>query len=227
MRRIIIVLIALVALSVVWTTPVLGADGFRFEGKQVGVSADAFWESCQEDVPEEGLTTCEFVSIFAFDGESVFREAGSPTIRESGHACVSLDIFDDLGNPVSLETGCAEVFEFSVATDLSTASLTATIPVETLECTETHEGIFCEPVGSETRDVAVSATWNAVGPITTFRDRFVSHTETDGFECVSRQIGRGVRTDAVATANVDGTDLGESTFAMLTDGLFKFLDRCR
>lgn len=227
MRRIIVVLVALFALSAVWATPVLGAEGYRFSSKQVGVSADAFWELCQEDTPEEGLTTCEFVSIFAFSGRSVFRESGSPPIRQTGYACVSLDVTDEFGFPVSVETGCAVEFVFTSATDLSTASLTATIPVETLECTETPEGVFCEPVGSETRDVAVAASWSAVGPLTKFRDRFVSHTETEGFECVFKQTGHGERTEAIATATVDGAELGESTFAALTNGTFKFLDRCR
>ena len=227
MRRIIVVLVALVALSAVWTAPVLGAEAYKFSGKQVGVSADAFWQSCEENTPVEGQTTCEFVSIFAFNGRSVFREAGTPTIRQSGFACVSLDVTDENGLPVSVETGCAEEFVFASAADLATAALTATIPVETLECTETPDGVFCEPVGSETRDVVVSAAWTAIGAPTTFRDRFVSHTESEGFECVFRQIGHGIRTEAVATATVDGAALGESRFAMLTDGTFKFLDRCR
>lgn len=227
MRRIIVVLVALFALSAVWATPVLGAEAYRISAKQVGVSADAFWESCQEDTPEVGQTTCEFVSIFAFEGRSVFRESGSPPIRQGGIACVSHDVTDEFGAPVSVETGCAEDFVFTYATDLSSASLSATMPVETLVCTETPEGVFCEPGGGELRDVAVSATWNAVGPPTKFRDRFVSHTETEGFECVFKQSGRGVRTDAVATAMVDGVDLGESAFASLTEGTFKFLDRCR
>jgi hypothetical protein len=232
MRRVLAVLLSLMALLAVAATPALGHEGelepHRFSFRQNGVSADAFWQTCQEDTPSPGLTTCESVSIFGFDGRMVVREGNEPPQRQGGQACVSLDVIEgEFGPPITSEFGCTEVLTFQAARDLSSATLSATVAVEALVCEEVPEGFFCEPSGDPMRDVAVTAEWTSMGPVTRFRDRSVSRTETDGLVCVFKQSGRGIRTDAVATATVDGTALGESQFAAITKGRFQVLDRCR
>jgi hypothetical protein len=232
MRRALSVLVALVALLAFAATPAFGQEGppeqYRFSFRQTGLSADAFWETCQVDTPEPGLTTCQSVSIFGFEGERVVRESGAPAQRQTGEACVSFYVTEDgMFPPISEEFGCTQTFEFDAADDLSSASLSATIPVEAIVCTETPEGTFCEPSGEVTRQVVVTADWTAIGPTTRFTDRSSSRTETDGTVCFYRQSGRGVRADAVATATVDGTALGDSQFAMITKGTFRSVEGCR
>jgi len=226
MRRTFSVLLALIALLAVAATPAMAQDAYRFSFRQSGLSADAFWQTCVEDSPSPGLTTCESASIFAFDGKIVIREAGSPPQRQGGQACVSMDVTDETGLPVSAEFGCTDVLDFEAATNLSSATLSATVPVEAFVCSEVPGGVECVPSGDPARDVAVSANWTSVGPVTRFRDRSFSRTETDGLVCVFRQSGRGTRADAVATATVDGADLGSSQFAAITKGVFRVVDRC-
>jgi hypothetical protein len=229
MRRVLPLLLAIVALLTVAVTPALGQqEPHRFSGRQNGVQADAFWETCTPDTPVPGQTTCEIVSIFAFDGRSVFRENGSPPMGSGGSVCLTLDVFNQTtGEPVSIESGCTDTFAFQAASDLSSATASATVPVETFVCTpDGNGGFICEPSGDPPRDVAVSVSWTAAGPLTKFRDRFVSRTEAEGLICVFKQSGRGVRTDAVATATVDGAALGESVFATVTRGRFEFVDKC-
>jgi hypothetical protein len=231
-KRIPWVLVVLVSLLVLGATPVLAQDGsthesYRFVHKQNGVSADAFWETCAPDTPEPGMETCTFISLFGFDGKSVVREAGAPPVRDHGTACYGKEVLDPMGMspPVSSEFGCTTTFDFSVAGDLTSASLSAVIRVEALACHEEPEGWFCEPTGT-VRDVAVSAQWTAIGPVQGYRERYFTRTETEGVVCVSRQIGRGVRVEATATATVDGATIGDSSFAMITNGKFKFVDKC-
>jgi hypothetical protein len=232
MRRVLSVLVTLTALLAAAATPALAQEPppeqHRFSVRQLGLQADAFWQTCQPDTPEPGLTTCQHVNIFAFEGTMVIRSSEEPTQRLTGEACIGLTVTDDeFGIPITEENGCTHTFEFDAAADLSWASLSATVPVETFACTEAPpDGYFCEPTGT-IRDVAVTAAWTASGPSTRFTDRSFSRTETDGVVCVFRQSGRGVRADATATAAVDGLDLGASEFASITEGRFRFVDRCR
>ena len=230
MRHVLSVVLSLVALLVFAVGPTLGQEGpgpHRFSYRQNGISADAFWQTCRDNSPSPGLTTCESVNIFAFDGRSVFRENGSPPVRQGGQVCVNTDVTDEFGLPVSFESGCTEALNFQAARDISGATLAATVPVEPFVCSEVPGGVECVPSGTAPREVGVSATWTSIGPITRFQNRSVSRTETDGLVCVFRQSGQGVRTEAAATGTVDGTYLGVSDFATMTRGTFRFLDQCR
>jgi hypothetical protein len=228
MRRVLLIVLALGALLTIAATPALGQEPHRFSLRQNGVSADAFWQTCEADTPSPGLTTCQTVSIFAFEGRVIIRENGGPPQRQGGQVCISQDVVEgEFGPPISSEFGCTEDFLFDVTRGLSAATLSATVPVESFVCTETPDGFFCEPSGDAARDVEVSAEWTSVGPLTRFRERSFSRTETDGLICVFKQSGRGLRTEAVATAMLDSTDMGESQFGTITKGRFRVLDRCR
>lgn len=80
---------------------------------------------------------------------------------------------------------------------------------------------------TDPRDASVDVTWSAIGDLTSFRQRSVSHSSMDGQKCMFAFSARGERRDAVATGTVDGISLGDSTFAQISQGRFSFSDRCR
>lgn len=229
MRRLFI-LPLLAAVLIASTAPVAAQEPFRFASTQNGLFADAFWQSCTPDTPEPGLQTCSFVNVFAFDGTTRFREgAGQPTTSGS-LACVfhGVVVITDAGEFVeelSNESGCDETLttdEFTVAADLSSATLTTTIAVQGQVCDE----FGCVPVG-DPRDVAVDVTWTAVSPVVSFRDRQVSHSTVDGLKCTFLFSGSGERAEAVATGTVDGMALGDSVFAQISRGRQSFSEHCK
>lgn len=231
MRRLLL-LPLLAGLLIASAAPVLAQEQFRFASTQNGVSADAFFESCTPDTPETGLQTCTFVSVFAFDGTTRFREGTGKPMTSGTMACVSLGavILTDQGElfeEPSFEFGCNESLgagELTVAQDLSSATLDTTITVQGqgLICDE----VSCEPSG-DTREVAVDVSFTATSEVAAFRERNVSHSDFDGQRCMFKFSGRGERAEAVASGTVDGIALGDSVFAQISRGRTSFSVRCR
>lgn len=229
MRRLLL-LPLLAVLLIASAAPVLAQEQFRFASTQNGVSAEAFFESCTPDTPETGLQTCTFVSVFAFDGTTRFREGTGKPMTSGTMACVSLGavILTDQGEFVeelSFEFGCNESLgagELTVAQDLSSATLDTTITVQGLICDE----VSCEP-GGDPREVAVDVSLTATSEVAAFRERNVSHSDFDGQRCMFKFSGRGERAEAVASGIVDGIALGDSVFAQISRGRTSFSDRCR
>ncbi len=229
MRRLFL-LPLLAAVLLTSAAPVAAQEEFRFTSTSRGFSADAFWQSCMPDTPETGLQTCSFVSVNVFEGTTRFREGTGQPMTSGTLACVSLAtvILTDEGqfvDEVSNEFGCDETLEagaLTIADDLTSATLDTTISVQEFICDE----VSCEPVG-DPRDVAVDVTWTAVSPVVSFRERNVSHSTVDGLRCTFMFSGSGERAEAVATGTIDGTALGDSTFAQIARGRFSATERCR
>lgn len=188
-----------------------------------GVSADAFWESC---TTQRGVTTCTFTSLFAFEGTERSSETGT---TRGAHVCLSIDRFSFREGPgrgpgggeSSFESGCTQAPSGTlvVAGDLSSATLAATtVALDTYECSEEEEE--CTIVSS--RDVTVSGSWAGAGPVFSFSDRF---RFSDG-TCTETFSGKGKSREAVATATIDGTSLGDSAFAAISSGMFTFRLSC-
>ncbi len=223
MRRPVSILALASILLITLATPVSAEPpGFRFSVRTTGVEANVFWEECEEDTPEPGTTTCTFVSLFAFDGtQRVNHEQ-----FEGSFACLFIDVVEftaEQGQVVRSEFGCSEDVDVTLARRLASGRLTGTFTVTAIECDP--EGL-CEETGE--RDVTVNATWTGIGPLTRFHYRSMEHpignVET---RCKFMESGKGLRREAVATATIDGLQLGETSFGFLSEGKFSFSVKCQ
>jgi hypothetical protein len=219
MRRV-LAFAAMLALALAATTVAAAAPPATFTSK--GVSAFGDWESCST---ERGVTTCTFVSLFAFEGTEKSTESGTFT---GTRVCLFIDTFSFRQGPGrpppsdgdTFEEGCstAPAGTLAVASDLSSATLqSTTVTVNELVCTE----FDCTPTGSS-RDVVIAAEWTATGPLSSFSGRF----KFDDGTCTETFSERGESREAVATATLDGSSLGESLFATITRGTFTFKTTC-
>ena len=227
MRFIIRVCALSVVLSLLLAAPVGAqvAEGYSFKSTSTGTTADAYWQTCTPDTPELGLQTCNGTSVNVLEGSQRFMSDVEGPARGGSIACVGTQTWiqgPEFFEELSFASGCTDSFTFTAAADLSTAHLTATVPLTELECTETG----CEPVG-EPFNVAIDATWTAVGPAQTVREHGVFHYYHDGFWCKSKQSRQGLAAFATATGAIDGTDLGTAQFAQVFSGRTRFADSCR
>ena len=225
MRLVIRVSALSLVLSLLVAAPVAAQEAYSFRSTLTGTSADAFWETCTPDTPEPGLQTCNGTNVNVLQGSARFRSDIEGPVRAGGRACASTQTYiigPDFFEEVSLAAGCTETFTFTVAGDLSTAHLTATVPLTAIECDE----FSCEDVGEPT-NVAVDATWTALEPAHTVRERSVSHYFHDGFWCKSSFSRQGLAAFGTATGSIDGADLGTAVFAEIFSGRTSFADSCR
>lgn len=225
------VLVAAAALVSVSVAPAQPA-GQTFQSSQKGVSASAFWESCMPDTPSDGLQTCTYTELFVFDG----RERSADTGRFRGtRICLLVDTetFEEYpgggqgpgGDVFEYESGCATARRgtLSVSNDLSRAALPATtVPLDTFRCTfddatgEEH----CDIISS--RNVVVAAEWTATGSLARFSERFKFEDEN----CSESYSARGTRRQAVASARLDGAELGNSSYGEISRASFQFKSTC-
>lgn len=219
-RRLVVALIAaaLILASATLRPEPAAAQAVSFSEK--GVSADAFWEDC---TTEDELSTCTVTELFAFEGKQTSSETGS---FKGTRVCLFLETFsfDDEG-PFSFESGCstAPAGTLTVARGLASAMLQpTTVRLDTYECTfdETTGEEICVIVSS--REVTVSASWTATGPLARFSERFRFRVD----KCTETFSAKGESRDAVATATLDGAALGESDFASIRTGKFDFRSTC-
>jgi hypothetical protein len=235
MRRTLVILVATSLLMLGLVSPAAAHDepseSFKFRDSFTGQTADASWFACEPDTPEAGLETCTFTEIWASDGKGKSKDGpGKPTAFSFTTACISMFkvVFTAEGDFVDEEEsifGCDENASLTIAGDLTGAILNANVtPIECEEDPETGE-IFCEEIPNGT--VAVSATWTGTGELTRFMDRHRSMEMSPDHRCTFSFSGRGLRREATATATVDGVSLGDSDWASLSDGSFKFAASCR
>ena len=119
-----------------------------------------------------------------------------------------------------IQSGCTDTFTLTVAADLSSAHLVATVPVFNLECDE----FTCEPVGDPI-DTAVDVTWTTGRSPDGARARS-SHYLQEDLWCNSNQTRRGLGAFGTATGSVGGVDVGTAEFAEIFSGVMKFNDSC-
>lgn len=161
------------------------------------------------------------------EGSSRFKTDVEGSVREGSRTCASTQTYivgPDSFENVFLASGCTDTFNFTVAADLSTAHVTATVPLTELVCDE----ISCEPVGDPI-DVVVDVTWTAFEPAHAVRERGVFHylDSFTGLWCKNSFSRSGLAAFGTATGSMDGTDLGTAQFAELFSGRMSFADSCR
>ena len=225
MRFIIRVCALSLVLSLLLAAPVAAQEEYSFRSTSTGTIADAYWVTCTPDTPAAGLLTCTSTNVNVVEGSQRFMSDVEGPARGGSMACVGTQTWiqgPESFEEVSFASGCTESFTFTAAADLSTAHLTATVPLTELECTETG----CEPVG-EPFNVTIDVTWTALGPAQTVRERGVFHYSHDGFWCMSKQSRRGLAAPATATGAIDGMDLGTAQLAQVFAGRMSFADSCR
>ena len=208
-RRVVIALVAALMVGGVIATPASAARSSKFSFSVSGPSADAFWTTFPVDgEPEAGVVYTD-TSVSAADNAVV--EGGQAYNDKFALVDIFNYKFDHKGNFVFVsETfGVAggDDVSFTVGSRLSSASLDATIPVDT--CTDKS----CAPAGT----IDVSADWTATGG--TVRINGTTKVTGPGFTEITKQKG-SVR-DARATGSIDGSGLGTSVFADIGDFSFK------
>ena len=205
-------------------TPAMAQEGFFSKFTQTGTAASAQWGECTPDTPEPDLQTCDFTNVNVMDGSVRFSSDLEQPSRTGSQACVYHELSiqgPDSYELLSLQSGCTDTFTFTVAADLSSAHLVATVPVFEIECDEEFN---CEPVGDPI-DTAVDVTWTVEG-VQAVREQGNFHSLQNDLWCHSQFTRRGVGGFATATGSVGGVDLGPSEFADVFSGVQKFSDRC-
>jgi hypothetical protein len=222
----------LAAATLALAGPAVASAGQPFSFSQRGISADAAWEECTENTPRRGTTTCTFTFLFAFQGTE--RATGEGAFKGT-RVCLFVETFTfggpgrgrsgGGGDSYSFESGCTTAPEgtLSVARDLSSAALApTTITLDTYEC------IFDPETGEETctvvssREVTVSATWTAISGLVRSSERFTFRVEG----CRETFSSRTKSRDAEAVGTLDGSSLGTSIFASVSEGTFTFRSTC-
>lgn len=233
-RAAVALLAAIVTLSVLAGAAVAAVPGPPPEDisfVERGVTAQAFWESC-EDPDADGAIRCEMTQAYVFDGRQRSADAFGRANASRTYLCVyhQQATLDEEGVPVEpplIEQGCSDDPQLTIVARL--ASLTASVPALVLTeelCTVDPEtgDVSCEP--GHTRTVAVEAAFTGVGPLASDRWSSKSRTLVDGVRCTFSSSGSGVRRDATATIRIDGAALESPAFAQLSDGKNRFAQRC-
>jgi hypothetical protein len=234
MRRILVVVVT-TSLLLALAGPVAAdhepLESFKFRDSFTGQQANAFWFSCESDTPAPGFETCTFVDLFASTGTAKFKVGpGKPESFTFTDVCIFTftEVITPEGDFIGEEFmfGCDSDPSLTIAGDLSSATLDATITFFDFECEEDEETgeIICIDVPIGTAEL--SATWTATGPLTRFKEQSRFMEISPEHRCASSSNGRGVRRAAVATGTLAGESLGDSD-ASLSDGTFRFSATCR
>lgn len=177
MRRFVIPLTA-VLLLLAFASPVAAARPITESGTYE--SASAFASSCEQ---QGGSTVCTDTYLDVFVGP------------EWADACVSVNSYaispSGRYRSISNAWGCAPATAFSLASDLSSASLETTA-IQLYTCGR----LTC----SESDVVSVAGSWTQAGEAYTYSGR---STFTDG-TCTYRQSFSGAQTEAAAVITLDG-----------------------
>lgn len=207
MRRMLLTLMAVLALLV--STSPAQAAGIEFRFTAEGPGADAFWTTFPEDgVPEPNVV---YTDTFLFTADEAVTENGEEFQNKFLFVEQFSFKFDRRGNfiPVSDTFGFAGGDDVSLTVDarrLTSAAVRAVVQFE--QC----DARGCTPVGSE----LVEASWTATGPLTHNTGTFVSSSSSSTF--VSRF--RGTSREASATGRIGDQDLGVTEFASIFNSGF-------
>jgi hypothetical protein len=215
-----IVLVTVLMLLGALAAPVAAQD--RHKVTEVGVTASANWVVCDGETTEDGLPICRAMFVWVLDGTSRAHDGTGRPTAQADLACVGVLTFiehpDGFWEVISEEHGCTSTFAFDVAADLSTAHLTATVPVRQMLCGE----FACEPTGAP-RPLAVDVTWSALEEPRSVSERNVSHFDN----CMNRHSRRGIMSMATASGTVDGVAVADPDWADIFSGRVTFSYHCR
>jgi hypothetical protein len=211
-----------VAFCLALAAPVAAASPFIDVSQDKGSSAYAGSESCTEDLPDLGDSTCEFKGADISDGWSRWNgerfRAASVCIYSGTY------VFDASEGTVSesYTSGCLEGATVIIAKALTSASGAATVPTESASCTldaDTGEGDCTEPVPAG--DVTVDLHWTGIPPVYTSN----SHgRDTDGY-CTSTYNSKGSWSEATFSGTYDG-DPVSLDWAQISTGKNRYTYSC-
>jgi hypothetical protein len=196
-RRISTAFLALVA-SLALAAPVLadtvpGPGNFRDSG-----TSDYFYAFAGEC----GQSTCTEFNVYA---QIVNLQSGDTFAS----VCLDRSTYPIRGGRGSYESGCVEAAP-NIASDLSSASFSGTIPLES-----------CNRRVCTVEEVDLSVSLSAVAAPNSY-----SYTQKNTFEnCTDTYRVRGDVADAEGSISVDGTSL--SAFGQIGSETFAFSSRCR
>ena len=207
-----------------------GPPNEDFSFAERGLTAQAYWESCDEP-DAAGVARCETTQAYVFDGRQRSNDAFGHANSALTYLCVyhQAVAFDEDWVPVEpalVEQGCSDEPQLTVVDTLE--SVTAAVPaleLTTMVCTydpETGEEV-CEP--GATRSVAVEALFTGTGDLASSRWMTKDRSLFDGYRCSFLSSGSGVSRDGTGSMTFDGNALGE-TFAYLSDGKTRFAQHC-
>ena len=200
-----------------------------FSFAERGLTAQAYWESCDEPDPD-GVTRCESTQLYVFDGRQRSNDAFGRANSALTYLCVyhQAAAFDEEWVPVDppiIEQGCHDEPQLTVVDTLE--SVTAAVPaleLTALLCTydpDTGEE-ECSP--GQTRSVAVEALFTGTGDLVASRWMSKDRSVFDGYRCSFLSSGSGVSREGTASMTFDGTAL--TAFAQLSDGKTRFAQHC-
>jgi hypothetical protein len=218
-RRLAIALTAAATLFVA-ATIMSAPAGAQVASSQKGVTAQASWQDC---ITEGAVTTCTSTELFAIQGTEKSSETGS--VRGT-RVCLSVTTSSFNGeDSFSVESGCftARDRRLRVAGRLASATLQPTaVTLDTYECTldEITGELTCVIVRS--REVTVSASWTATGPLA----KSSSRSKFRVGKCTETYSSKGEFRNALTAGTLDGAPLGDSDFASIGRVRFDFRSTC-
>ena len=184
--------------------PVVAADQvyhFRFAGK----GADAGWTNCPSG-PSVGVVCTD---TYIYGAEQVYREDGTKFPSTTLGLYQYSYSLDRKGNWVSISDayGSGEA-TFSIDKKLTSASASATVPLTS--CTVDRRGNYTCKEGSA---AVIAVSWTGQGDLGRSKGNY--HSVSTGFKYHSRWSGS--YRSAMASGQVNGTDLGASQWASMYD----------
>jgi hypothetical protein len=206
-RRVLSTIAAAVALAAVTAAPAAAAAPTKFTLSGSGPSADAVFSNLPEGAPVAGQV---YTDVFVYGADETTKADGTTYTDDFAYVDVYSYRFDRRGN-MSLvsssfgEAGGDQVTFTADARKLTTASLTAELPMQT--CTDRG----CRSVGTET----VSVTWTATGATTTYKSS-VRTNDPGQFLSTGRFTGKSRNASVKGSVPVLGS--ATSVFGTISSG---------
>jgi hypothetical protein len=202
--------------------PVAAASPFIDVSQDRGSSAYTGSDSCTEDLPDVGDSTCEYKGADVSDGWS--RWNGEQFRAATVCIYSGTSVFDaSEGTYADIFTsGCLEGADITFGKALTSASGAGTVETESASCVwdaETGEGDCTEPVPAG--DVTVDLHWTGIPPV--YKSK--SHgRDSDGY-CTSTFNSKGTWSEATFSGTYDG-DPVSFDWAQISSGKNRYTYSC-
>ena len=207
-----------------------GPSSEDFSFAERGLTAQAYWESCDEP-DAAGISRCESTQIYVFDGRQRSNDDQGHINGALSYLCVyrqQADLGED-GYPVGpslVEQGCTDDPQITVVDPLASVTAAAS-GLELAAAICTFDPKTGEPscVEGETRSVEVGAVFTGTGDVSAQRWTSKGQSVFEGVRCTYSSSGSGISREASASMTLDGVAL-EPTFGQLSDGKTRFAQHC-
>ncbi len=206
MRKTILTAALLGGLLVGGAAPAAAAPPEREKQSGTFASLESFTSECTPE--QEGGETCTSIFLYA-----------STDTSGMGSVLLSIDTYmldgEGLFTPISAEFGFIEGAELTVSSDLSATLALTTVMLQSYICTEKG----CEEGGS--REVTVSASDTAIGPVGTGRERGMFK---EG-KCIYKWSFTSTSAEVAGTITLDGVTYDEA--GRVSTGDYRARSRCK